>query len=88
MTFETQTDAEIWLSQVEADMTRDAWRDPDAGAVNFEEYATKWVVEGASRPSRRSCITGCSGFISFPRSARSTWTRSPRRAYGSGGRSA
>ncbi|MFE2115562.1 tyrosine-type recombinase/integrase [Streptomyces microflavus] len=44
-TFETRTDAEIWLSQVEADMTRDAWRDPDAGAVNFEDYATKWVVE-------------------------------------------
>lgn len=49
-TFETHTDAEIWLSQVEADMTRDAWRDPDAGAVNFGEYATKWVVERGVAP--------------------------------------
>lgn len=44
-TFETKTAAEVWLSQVEADMTRGDWRDPDAGAVNFEEYATKWVAE-------------------------------------------
>lgn len=49
-TFETKTDAEIWLSQVEADMTRDTWRDPDAGAVNFEEYAKKWVVERGVSP--------------------------------------
>ncbi|MFE2552240.1 tyrosine-type recombinase/integrase [Streptomyces sp. NPDC059355] len=44
-TFETETDAEVWLSQVEADLTRGAWRDPDAGAVNFEEYARTWVAE-------------------------------------------
>ncbi|MFJ1613874.1 tyrosine-type recombinase/integrase [Streptomyces sp. NPDC088251] len=44
-TFETKTDAEVWLSQIEADITRKDWRDPDAGAVNFEEYATKWVAE-------------------------------------------
>ncbi|MCZ0980235.1 tyrosine-type recombinase/integrase [Streptomyces diastatochromogenes] len=49
-TFETKTDAEIWLSQIEADITRNAWRDPDAGAVNFEEYATKWVVERGVAP--------------------------------------
>ncbi|WP_327384133.1 tyrosine-type recombinase/integrase [Streptomyces sp. NBC_01207] len=44
-TFETEAAAEVWLSQVEADLTRGAWRDPDAGAVNFEEYARKWVAE-------------------------------------------
>ncbi|TXS56086.1 tyrosine-type recombinase/integrase [Streptomyces sp. t39] len=49
-TFETKADAEVWLSQVEADITRGAWRDPDAGAVNFEEYATKWVVERGVAP--------------------------------------
>jgi integrase len=49
-TFETKTDAEIWLSQVEADITRKNWRDPDAGAVNFEEYATKWVAERTVAP--------------------------------------
>lgn len=44
-TFESKPDAEIWLSQIEADITRKHWRDPDAGAVNFEEYSLKWVPE-------------------------------------------
>ncbi|WP_329366028.1 tyrosine-type recombinase/integrase [Streptomyces sp. NBC_01483] len=44
-TFETKKDAEIWLSQVEADLTRGDWRAPDAGAVNFRVYAEKWVEE-------------------------------------------
>lgn len=50
-TFATKTDAEVWLSQVEADLTRGDWRDPDAGAVNFEEYALKWVVERGIAPT-------------------------------------
>ncbi|MFC7933564.1 tyrosine-type recombinase/integrase [Streptomyces cinereoruber] len=49
-TFDTKTDAEIWLSQIEADITRKDWRDPDAGAVNFGEYATKWVAERGVAP--------------------------------------
>jgi integrase len=44
-TFATKTDADVWLSQVEADLTRGDWTDPDAGAVNFEEYALRWVDE-------------------------------------------
>ncbi|MEU6947794.1 tyrosine-type recombinase/integrase [Streptomyces sp. NPDC046316] len=56
-TFETKTDAEIWLSQIEADITRNAWRDPDAGAVNFEEYATKWVAERGVAPLTEELYT-------------------------------
>ncbi len=44
-TFATKKDAEIWLSQVEADLSRGDWRAPDAGAVNFRVYAEKWVEE-------------------------------------------
>jgi integrase len=44
-TFETKRDAEVWLSQIEADLTRGNWQDPDAGAVNFKEYALQWVEE-------------------------------------------
>ncbi|THA25338.1 site-specific integrase [Streptomyces sp. RKND-216] len=44
-TFATKRDAEIWLSQIEADLSRGDWQDPDAGAVNFEEYALRWVGE-------------------------------------------
>ena len=44
-TFATKKDAEIWLSQVEADLSRGDWRSPDAGAVNFGVYAAQWVGE-------------------------------------------
>ncbi|MFC8644125.1 tyrosine-type recombinase/integrase [[Kitasatospora] papulosa] len=44
-TFDTKRDAEVWLSQIEADLTRGDWQDPDAGAVNFKEYALQWVDE-------------------------------------------
>lgn len=44
-TFATKTDAEIWLSQIEADLSRGNWQDPDAGAVNFELYAVRWIEE-------------------------------------------
>ena len=44
-TFDTKTDAEIWLSQVEADLTRGNWQDPAAGAVNFAVYAEQWINE-------------------------------------------
>ncbi|MER8262904.1 tyrosine-type recombinase/integrase [Streptomyces griseus] len=44
-TFDTKRDAEVWLSQIEADLTRGNWQDPDAGAVNFKEYALQWVDE-------------------------------------------
>ncbi|WP_206515746.1 tyrosine-type recombinase/integrase [Streptomyces sp. S063] len=44
-TFDTKKDAEVWLSQIEADLTRGNWQDPDAGAVNFKDYALQWVDE-------------------------------------------
>ncbi|MFF1507215.1 tyrosine-type recombinase/integrase [Streptomyces sp. NPDC058326] len=44
-TFETKTDAQDWLTLTKADIQRNVWVDPEVGAVNFEEYALKWVVE-------------------------------------------
>ncbi|MFI9231688.1 tyrosine-type recombinase/integrase [Streptomyces rimosus] len=44
-TFDTKTDAEVWLSQTEADQTRGDWIDPHAGEVSFSAYATKWIDE-------------------------------------------
>jgi integrase len=44
-TFDTKKEAETWLSQVEADLSRGDWRDPNAGKVSFEEYALQWVAE-------------------------------------------
>ncbi|MET8680933.1 tyrosine-type recombinase/integrase [Streptomyces sp. NPDC004647] len=49
--FDTRAEAEVWLSQVEADISRRDWRDPDGGAVNFKEYALKWVPERGVAPT-------------------------------------
>ncbi|GAA3488578.1 tyrosine-type recombinase/integrase [Streptomyces cremeus] len=44
-TFETYGDADDWLAAQQTDLRRGDWTDPDAGAVNFEEYARTWVEE-------------------------------------------
>lgn len=50
-TFETKTDAEVWLTQQKADLTRGDWLDPLAGEVNFEAYALRWVTERRLKPT-------------------------------------
>src|SRR5215218_7289080 len=42
-TYETKTHAQVALTHIEADITRGQWADPDAGAVNFADYATAWL---------------------------------------------
>ena len=41
----TQTDAEVWLTVMEADMRAGDWFDPDAGRVPLGEYARRWIAE-------------------------------------------
>ncbi|MFF2025904.1 tyrosine-type recombinase/integrase [Streptomyces sp. NPDC058171] len=55
-TYPTKTEAQIALAQIEADITRGQWSDPDAGAVNFAEYATAWLRDRklADRTRERS----------------------------------
>ena len=50
-TFETKSDAQDWLNLTRADIERDVWRDPDAGAVNFEKYALRWKEERGLAPT-------------------------------------
>ncbi|KFG05956.1 MULTISPECIES: tyrosine-type recombinase/integrase [Streptomyces] len=50
-TFETKSDAQDWLNLVRADIERDVWRDPDAGAVNFQKYALRWMEERGLAPT-------------------------------------
>ncbi|GAA2103962.1 site-specific integrase [Kitasatospora saccharophila] len=44
-TYDTKTDAEVALSVLEAAIVEDRWTDPDAGKVNFGEYAARWLKE-------------------------------------------
>ncbi len=49
-TFDTKTDAEIWLTRKEAEILEDDWIDPDAGEVLLAEYGATWIDE---RPGLR-----------------------------------
>ncbi|WP_084730026.1 tyrosine-type recombinase/integrase [Streptacidiphilus neutrinimicus] len=44
-TYRTKRDAEIALTQIEADMSRGHWTDPDAGKVPLEEFADHWLKD-------------------------------------------
>jgi len=50
-TFPTRREAEVFLSLTEADLRRGDWRAPDAGSVNFLEYAEAWIKERDLRPT-------------------------------------
>lgn len=49
-TFVRKRDAELWLQEVELQIYRGEWKDPDTGNVLFGEYAKQWIVE---RPNLR-----------------------------------
>ncbi|MFI7333440.1 tyrosine-type recombinase/integrase [Micromonospora aurantiaca (nom. illeg.)] len=42
-TFPTKTDADRWLTAVEADILRGTWRNPDLGRVALGDYLTEWI---------------------------------------------
>ncbi|MGH3790992.1 MAG: phage integrase SAM-like domain-containing protein [Pseudonocardiaceae bacterium] len=44
-TFRTHTEAAQYLVEMEADMMRKEWIDPDAGKVKICEYAAQWISE-------------------------------------------
>jgi integrase len=49
-TFESKASADRWLTLREAEIIRGDWIDPDAGRVNFGNYAATWIEE---RPGLR-----------------------------------
>jgi hypothetical protein len=44
-TYPTRAEAEQRLVEIEADMLRGQWIDPDAGRVSLKEYAERWIAE-------------------------------------------
>lgn len=44
-TFARKKDAADWLAEIQTELRRDEWINPDAGRVLFREYATAWVAE-------------------------------------------
>ncbi|WP_055591330.1 tyrosine-type recombinase/integrase [Peterkaempfera griseoplana] len=52
-TYATKTDAEVALTQIEADITRGQWFDPDGGKVKLRDYADAWLRERKLEESTR-----------------------------------
>ncbi|MFI6354665.1 tyrosine-type recombinase/integrase [Streptomyces sp. NPDC050743] len=48
--------AEQWLANIEADMSRGDYLDPDAGKVTFEQYATEWMATQITDPLTRESV--------------------------------
>lgn len=69
-TYETKTDAQVSLTHIEADITRGQWADPDAGAVNFADYATAWLRDRKLADRTRERNESVMGCISSPPLAR------------------
>ncbi|MET8122745.1 tyrosine-type recombinase/integrase [Micromonospora sp. NPDC005291] len=42
-TFASETDANRWLTAIEADMIRGTWRNPDLGRIALSDYLTEWI---------------------------------------------
>jgi integrase len=53
-TFDTEGDADTWLTTIRADMVRGLWTPPtDAKPTNFDEYATAWLAGRTLKPRTR-----------------------------------
>lgn len=48
--------AETWLANIEADMSRGDYIDPEAGKVTFEQYATQWMKTQITDPATREAV--------------------------------
>ncbi|GAA2208426.1 site-specific integrase [Nonomuraea monospora] len=59
-TFATKTDAEVWLTRIEARILEDEWIDPDAGKIAFGKYARDWIAE---RPGLRPRTVELYGYL-------------------------
>ncbi|MFF9841367.1 tyrosine-type recombinase/integrase [Streptomyces sp. NPDC013740] len=59
-TFDTKTDADLWLTTIEAEIIRGTYQAPDAGKVAFGPYADDWLkhrkLEDRSRERNEGVI--------------------------------
>jgi Site-specific recombinase XerD len=52
-TFETEKQAEQWLTLVESEIIKGAWVAPEAGEVELGEYGRQWIAERKLAPRTR-----------------------------------
>lgn len=44
-TFDTKTDADLWLTDKQVEIRRGGWIDPDAGSIELREYGAAWLTQ-------------------------------------------
>jgi integrase len=51
-TYASIREADSWLAQQQADLSRGTWQDPNAGAITLSEYATSWLASRSALAPR------------------------------------
>ncbi len=59
-TFDSKTDAEVWLTLKEAEIRGGDWTNPDDGKVSLADYAQTWIAE---RPGLRPKTVKLYGYL-------------------------
>ena len=57
-TFETERQAETWLTVVESEIIKGQWVAPEAGEVELGEYCQRWIAERKLAPRTRELYEG------------------------------
>jgi len=71
-TFDTKTDARVWLTSASADITRKSWRAPEGGKRTVGAYFSEYVVRDDLRASTQALYAGLWKHHLAP-----TWERTP-----------
>ncbi|MDT3397353.1 tyrosine-type recombinase/integrase, partial [Streptomyces sp. B1866] len=58
--------AELWLSEIEADMSRGAYIDPAAGRTTFRQYGEKWLAAQTTDSTTRTSVESQLRLHAFP----------------------
>ncbi|MFE3368383.1 tyrosine-type recombinase/integrase [Streptomyces sp. NPDC059173] len=58
--------ADAWLSNIEADMSRGQYIDPQAGKITFRQYATDWLASQTTDASTRVAVESRLRLHAFP----------------------
>lgn len=54
ITFETITDARVFLDTIRTDLTRGAWKAPRRAHYSLDEYGTRWIAQRQVKASTRA----------------------------------
>ncbi|MBN1172190.1 MAG: hypothetical protein JXA67_08440 [Micromonosporaceae bacterium] len=84
-TFETERQAQRWLTVIESEIIRGERAAPEAGQVKLDDYARTWIEQRKLAPVPGNSMRISTGSTSSRTWRLCCWTRSSRRPFGPGG---